>query len=304
MVTGLNFHDTAQVYFQGSKGKDNIVNEGIHISGSFTDNLAKAPVTWPLHPVAVSNDKQLMHFLQVTTERNRVNKMLYNRSVLLKEVTITGQKTSPTQQVEDRYTSGLFKGGDALSFDLTKENITYTDIFQYLQGRVAGLTINGNTSNPSISWRGGTPALFLDEMQVDAQTLSTISVSDVALVKVFRPPFMGATGGGANGAIAVYTRKGGDNNSTTGGLSKDQKVGYTLVKEFYSPDYAISNPDHDLPDQRTTLYWNPFLRADSATGSTQFSFYNNDLTERFHIVIEGMDDMGRIGRIDTTIEKQ
>ena len=35
-------------------------------------------------------------------------------------------------------------------------------------------------------------------------------MNDVAYIKVFRPPFIGAIGGGAGGAIAIYSRKGGD----------------------------------------------------------------------------------------------
>ena len=53
----------------------------------------------------------------------------------------------------------------------------------------------------------GRPALFLDEVRVDASLLSSISINDVALIKVFRPPFFGALGGGS-GAIAVYTKEG------------------------------------------------------------------------------------------------
>ena len=54
--------------------------------------------------------------------------------------------------------------------------------------------------------------LFLDEMPVTSDMLTSIPVNDIAYIKVFSPPFMGATGGGSGGGIAIYTRKGGDEN--------------------------------------------------------------------------------------------
>ncbi|MCL6524116.1 MAG: hypothetical protein K6T34_05580 [Thermoflavifilum sp.] len=302
MVTGLKFHDTAQVFFQGQTGKDQFSTNNIHIAGSFIDNLTHVPLEEPLHPPIIQNKEQLIQFLTAAQERNRINRMITSRSILLQSVTITGQKKTAADQLDEEYTSGMFRGGDAVSFDLTHEPMAYTNIFQYLQGRVAGLSITGDLSNPVITWRGGTPALYLDEMPVDAQTLSSINVNDIALVKVFRPPFMGGFNG-ANGAIAVYTKKG-SSSSATGGLARDRKLGYTLVKQFYSPDYSLPHPNQDLPDQRMTLYWNPYLKADSLLGPAQISFYNNDVTHRFHVVIEGIDDQGRIGRLDTILSAE
>ncbi|SFV28462.1 MG2 domain-containing protein [Thermoflavifilum thermophilum] len=299
MVTGLKFHDTAQVFFQGQTGKDQYSSANIHLSGSFTDNLAQIPLESPLYPPVIRDKQQLIQFLTAANERNRINRMMISRSILLQSVTITGEKKTAAQKLDEEYTSGMFRGGDAVSFDLTQEHAAYLNIFQYLQGRVAGLSITGDLNDPVITWRGGRPALYLDEMPVDAQTLSSINVNDIALVKVFRPPFMGGFNG-ANGAIAVYTKKGGG-SSTTGGLARDKKVGYTLVKQFYSPDYGVTNPNNDLPDQRITLYWNPDLQSDSLGGPAKIRFYNNDFTRRYHVVIEGMDDRGRIGRLDTVL---
>ena len=45
-------------------------------------------------------------------------------------------------------------------------------------------------------------------MRVDAATITQLNVNDIALVKVYRPPFIGAFGNGPGGAIAVYLLKG------------------------------------------------------------------------------------------------
>lgn len=113
------------------------------------------------------------------------------------------------KDIEDRYVSALFKDKDAYTFVPSEDvsGLGSFTVFQYLQGRVAGLQINGNPFSPYITYRAGRPALFINEMRVDAQALSSISMMDVALIRVHRPPFFGGFGGG-NGAIAVYTKSG------------------------------------------------------------------------------------------------
>ena len=113
------------------------------------------------------------------------------------------------KSLDAQYTSGLFKGINN-SYMLVPDSdpaalASYT-IFQYLQGRVAGLIIdNSRTFSPVVSWRMSATSFFLNEMQVDASVLATVSMNDIGLIKVFRPPFVGARGNGPGGAIAVYT---------------------------------------------------------------------------------------------------
>lgn len=175
------------------------------------------------------------------------------------------------------------------------------NIFQYLQSRVAGLQISGDLNNPSLSWRGGAPGLYLNEMQTDVSMISSIAIQDIALVKVLRPPFMGAAGG-ANGAIAIYTKKGGDNtpknDPSIRGSKLYKKAGYAIVKQFYSPDYSVKKEVHALPDKRLTLYWNPTVAVDTLTHTARVQFYNNDFSKRFRMVVEGIGDDGSVGRLE------
>ena len=201
---------------------------------------------------------------------------------------------SRAQEIDENYTSGLFRGSDANSFDLVNDPFAAgsLNIFQYLQGKVAGLQISGATGggNPSLSWRGGTPTLFLNEMQVDPGTLQNTPVADIAYVKVFRPPFFGAPGGGAGGAIAVYTRKGNEQNNnqqSTPGLEKGTLVGYAAPKEFYSPDYSKESPLFEVTDVRATLYWASYILTDAGNRRMTITFYNNDVSTRLRVVLEG-----------------
>ena len=298
-VTDLNFHDTASLYYKGT----DTLHKGRDVTLKFTPNpseqnyaLLNKPINAFLPPPAPS----LKNYLELAQERNQIDKYISNRTVLLKEVNITAKRITKEQKTEDRYTTGMFKSDNDYTFDLTDENVPYTSIFQYIQGRVPGLLISGSPMDPRVTWRGGTPGFFLDEVPVDASDIANVSVPDVALIKVYRPPFVGSFGG-QNGAIAVYTKRGGGSYSPGRGYEKTRIAGYTVERQFYSPDYSVNKKVNELPDKRATLYWNPNLTTDSISHQVSFSFYNTDITKKMRIIIEGIDDEGRIGRIEKVI---
>lgn len=224
----------------------------------------------------------------------------------LKDVVVTTQAKTEIQKLDERYASGLFKG-DAYQFDLINDPFASSSmtIFQYLQSRVPGLQIsNAQSTQPSLSWRGSEPSLFLDEMPTQVDFLSSVNVSDVAYIKVFRPPFFGAMGGGAGGGIAVYTKRGGDVQTTKSGGGIPSKVieGYTLMKEFYSPNYITLDPRHENQDLRSTIYWNPIILLDNNGRTAKFKFYNNDVTTSFRIILEGVNADGKLVRIEKVVQ--
>ncbi|HTM93988.1 MAG TPA: hypothetical protein VL095_16315 [Flavisolibacter sp.] len=226
-----------------------------------------------------------------------------DRGHVMQTVVIQTTKKPTVAVMDEKYTSGMFKGGDGYQFDLVNDPITggYQNAFSYLQGKVAGLQINTNTTPPSLSWRGGSPAVFLDEIQTDADMVGTIPVTDIAYIKVFRPPFMGGFGG-ANGAIAIYTRRGSDQTPGKGGLSSNTIAGYSPVKEFYSPNYDRFDPRNERADIRSTLYWAPIITANQNNKSVKLSFYNNDVTKAFRVVIEGMTKDGLLTHYEQIME--
>ncbi len=221
---------------------------------------------------------------------------------VLQGVTVKAKVKSRLEELDAKYASGLFKG-DAFTFDMS-ENMAM-DIFTYLQGRVPGLMINNSGGNVSLQWRGSATTVFLDEMQAQPDQLLSLSPADIAYVKVFRPPFFGAFGGGAGGAIAVYTRKGSDVKYVPGkGLNKSQLVGYATAKQFYSPDYSTRSASTDvIADYRSTLYWNPYVFMDGSRPSIKIQFYNNDATKKFRVVLEGVNETGKLVRIEKVFPK-
>ncbi len=225
----------------------------------------------------------------------------------LQEVIIKAKGKSTTQALDERYASGLFAGGDAQVFDFLNDPAALggIDIISYLQGRVAGLMINRSGASTTMSWRGATPDLYLDQMQVGADFIQSINVQDIAMVKVFRPPFFGSMGGGSGGAIAIYTKKGGDfrsdNTKSNKSMQSTLLVGYTRFKEFFNPQYE--NPaENNETDIRTTLYWNPYVITNKKSPRFKVQFYNNDISKRLQVVLEGVNVDGKMTRVVKILE--
>jgi hypothetical protein len=298
-LANVQFMDTLNIYYKGSD-KNKSPNVIVKYNSHFFDNSAPVKSPYPFRVPAALDKNLLVKFLNTVSENNKVNRAITNRTILLKEVNIKEKKITAQETIEKRYVSGMFTSDNGYTFDLTKETPTSFNVFQYLQSRVAGLQITGDYSNPSLSWRGGSPTLYLNEMPTDKGMISNLSINDIALIKVFRPPFMGGFGGGAGGAIAIYTKKGGDSpaDESVRGFELYKKGGYTLTKEFYSPDYSVRNDMHALADKRLTLYWNPRVQIDSATHKAKITFYNNDFTTHFRVVVEGFSEDGRPGRAE------
>lgn len=132
---------------------------------------------------------------------------------LLPAVLVRTTTKSPAQQFNEKYVRGLFQSADERVISIMDDPSAFAmpNILTYLQGRVAGLQIFTNGFNGgSARWRGGPVTFFIDEIRTSAQQVANIPMTDIAIVKAYPPPFMGAPGGG--GGIAIYTRRGGEAN--------------------------------------------------------------------------------------------
>jgi len=76
------------------------------------------------------------------------------------------------------------------------------------------------------------------------------------------------------------------------GTRKTWLDGYSLVKEFYSPNYLELPPEPN--DYRRTLYWNPMVTTDE-NGNAKIQFYNNSRCTDFRISAETVTSQGKIG---------
>ncbi|MBX2940947.1 MAG: hypothetical protein KF860_01260 [Cyclobacteriaceae bacterium] len=117
-----------------------------------------------------------------------------------------------------------------------------------------------------------------------------VSLIDRIEVKTGVVPLLGSRGN--SGLIAIYTKRGGitpkylEPNFNTFWVK-----GYNTTKAFPMPDYSTSSDHYPKNDFRSTLYWNPNVKIDSAT-ETKLSFYTSALPGKYRIVIEGLTPQG------------
>ncbi|GAB3022080.1 Plug domain-containing protein [Niabella terrae] len=280
------FFDKARILFSDVMGdKSQYITVKLN-----TDSLYRSFDLPVVHrPAAGNADPELR-------ERMAAAQGVYNRQegILLDNVEVEGRRMT-LEELEDKYLSGMFRGNiNARTINLTGQFIPQFNIFEWLMGRVPGLQINpaGNFyDNYRLRYRNGPVQLFLDEMPLqDATMISSLPASEIALIKIY-PQFIGARGNQA--AIAVYTKRGDDLNASmeaTGDIVDYD--GYSIIKEFYAPDYS-QPPEMNYRDYRLTLNWLPELKA---TGQQELpiEFYNNDRSKSFRIVCEGLTADGRM----------
>lgn len=303
-LSGLIFYDTAKAYYMFNTNRG-LSNEAAIIfkNGLYAGVKKLKPFNMTM-PVWSPDDSSLIRkSRQVFVEIARLNgqdKKIQNLEV----VTVRRRIKSVKEKLDEEYSSGLFSGGNATIFDLVNDQtISSIDIFTYLQGKVAGLQINTAGSTPSLTWRGSSPGIFLNEMQVDASTVKNIPVSDIAMVKVFSPGSAGGMSNSSGGVIAIYTKRGSERKPDPNikGLDMVRILGFNVQREFYSPDYLI-NPEPESDDIRTTLYWNPNLKAGRGNNRISIPFYNSDVTHKFRIILEGFNDDGKLIHLEKIID--
>jgi hypothetical protein len=311
-LSGLIFFDTVKAYYSFN------VNRSLSNEAAVTFNTGLLRPVKTARPLLTAFDgwtaedsAYLQRNRYIVQELSKAKEVDDAKVKYLAPVTVKGHIKTDKEKLDERYASGMFSGGDAFQFDLVNDPLgsSLPDIFTYLQGKVAGLQITmggGLGAAPSLTWRGTKPQLYLNEMQVDASQLQNVTTSDVAYIKVFRPGSGVGFGGGAGGTIAVYTKKGGDekhiSDANIKGLDRAILIGYSAPKEFYSPNYLENSAQNEKGDLRTTLYWKPYILTDRDSKRVNVDFFNNDITKKIRVVLEGFNEEGKLTHIEQIIQ--
>jgi TonB-dependent SusC/RagA subfamily outer membrane receptor len=249
-------------------------------------------ISWPRELIATVQERNLMQ--QLTTDTQIID---------LDAFTVE----TNTLQEEQTQSRMLYGEGDAsIKPDETAGAIGAINIFQLIQGRVAGVQVNFDGSNATVLIRGvGSfqagvePLYILNNVPVTATTLAQISPRDVESIEVFKDPSSTAIFGsqGGNGVIAVYTKTGGKTSyNSVGGTLVTKYNGYSTPRVFYSPQYEEGGSSTSLTDKRSTLYWNPLLQTGS-DGRAEVTYYNSEAATKHLLIVEGIDIKGRLGRL-------
>ncbi len=206
---------------------------------------------------------------------------ILKKNTSLKEITVYSRKKTKIEELDKKYTSGTFSS-DGRGFDLTNTATGGMSIIDYINMRI-----------PPGTMRGGLPQYYLDEFLTPAENIQFVNINDIAYIKVFNMFYGGYSSG--QGAVAIYTKKGSDITNSAKQMDYISVPGYTPVKEFYSPSYAEKELANSItPDLRATLLWNPWINLDKKNNKIKISFYNNDVTRAFRLILEGMDNEGKL----------
>ena len=174
------------------------------------------------------------------------------------------------------------------------------NVMDVLKSRVPGLTVRNNGSmlrGPSSMLLSNDPLYLVDGVPVDFGTVQSLNVNDIDYVEILKGPSAGIYGmRGANGVIAVYTKKG---FYMKRGEIRFKMLGYHSAKKFYAPKYTNKDNMPDTEDKRKTILWAPTVKTDEF-GKAHLEFYHSDISGEFEIVVEGMDPTGKAGTYVTS----
>lgn len=237
-------------------------------------------------------------FIYVTTKR-----YAGTDTTILKEVVISAKRNT---QPDLSRSSNLHGGGNADQVIMGDKLGDCINLADCLRGRVLGVRFGADgtpssTRNPSI--RGiATMSVIIDGIILPGQSLNDISRDDVYSIEVLRSGAAKAlygTGIEPGGALVITTRRTGDRkyvtSTTPSGLITYPFKGFHQARVFYSPKYNHPKTPAERFDSRSTIYWNPNIITDT-NGKASFEYYNADTKGTYRVVVEGIDDDGRIGR--------
>ena len=299
-LDSMIFYEKMRIVFSDIKGSKSKYIKVKMDADSLNRDYKLGPLQLPFNDTA----SQLIEDKMMTA----YDDYLKAEGLTLKNVTVKGRQKSDQEKLEDEYTSGLFSGGiNSRILDLRNEPGGGMNIFEYIQGRIPGVTVTrGQDGQYVVKYRdaglgGNNMALYLDEMQTDPVFIESIPVNQIAFVKVMGN-FVGTSGGGA--ALAIYMKKGADRFANTESATDIVNYrGYSIIKQFYAPDYDLNkNIDPSKPDDRLTLAWIPDIYLSNISPKVPVIFYNNDRTKRFKVVVEGLTNDGRMLMIEKTID--
>ena len=300
--TGFSVADTATITLQArrSQGGANVL---------ILPDTGPAPGLEPLPqlPLLAAAPAEVAAFVRRSRQAQAADLDLHPekgiRNVQLANVSVTAKRVSvPANDPRRLYGA---TGGTVIDFANDPAAQSSQNILQFLQGRVAGLTISGNPPNMSVQIRGGgTPLFILDGVKTDIDLITSLTPTDIESVEVFKG-VEAAVFGGSGGAIAIYTKRGnpsykaGD-RAPAPGIATVRVPGFYQAREFYQPRYnaLITNPP---PDTRTsTLYWNPLLKT-NARGEAELHFFTGDGSGTFQATAEGLGRAGTPAQGSSTV---
>ncbi|MFA6327189.1 MAG: hypothetical protein WCX21_08575, partial [Bacteroidales bacterium] len=137
------------------------------------------------------------------------------------------------------------------------------------------------------------PKVYIDHMKMEnTSDLDRLYVGEIENVAVLRSAEAGALYNSPGGVILISMRKSFSQVAESINTKIITPLGWQKPSRFYSPDYSLKQDREAVTyDNRTTLYWNPFIRTDE-NGVAEISFYTSDRKTAYRFSIEGITSDG------------
>lgn len=306
LFRGLDGLDTAQVMLRAVPGKG---------EQALTIRLLAPPPGEKLIPdpqLAASSAAILAEHLRRSQQQRALEKhylLTAGKSIQLGNVSVRAKRVEAP--ADDNVRSYSSRNAVVLQVgDRIKSSDSRT-VMQYLQGRVAGVTVTGghiNIRQASFLQDQSTggfkliePLYLIDGNQVSADVFAAFPIQEAQTVDILNQNAALMFGMQAyGGVVAIYSRHTGLSYSTdpkdkfTGprtGVLSAQVPSYYRAREFYAPRYVAATPAPEPDSRYATLYWTPEVHTDAA-GQAQVSFYTADATGTFQATAEGLSAQG------------
>ncbi|SNR54425.1 TonB-dependent receptor plug domain-containing protein [Hymenobacter mucosus] len=296
LFTGFTGRDTAQVLVQArtEKGGSNVL---IRLNELWPAPQPAWPV--PFLPPATNPAPEVAAYGQRSRQQQVLERQYRpdtTSGIVLRNVTIRGHNIP----VEDsRSIHGV--ASNVLRLREIPNAASYNNIFELIQGRVAGVQVSRSGAGYRMLIRGigsvlgsSDPLYLLDGIRIaDSEALINIPPAVIERVEILKGANAAIYGvDGANGVVAVFTKRGSDTDYLPAlGVVVRRLPAFYRTREFYAPRYATATSSK--PDPRaTTLYWQPKVSV-PASGRTTVRFYTADQGGAFRASVEGVSAGGK-----------
>ncbi|WP_210354139.1 carboxypeptidase-like regulatory domain-containing protein [Sphingobacterium tabacisoli] len=295
----LNFPDSVKVTVN-ARSNDNYRNLVINLDQSYYPEVDNNN---PYKANDILNiDKQMVDYLA-----NSKNE--FRTSNLIDEVTVTASRKEVRTSKEFSALSGLSMADHRIEGDrLSGCNM----LTMCLNTLLTGVTYDSQTLKYYLtrSYNQGSRVpvqFFLNGMPIDENTLNSIVPMEIEAIEIFNRDDLGTVSRlyQNDGVVSIITKKEKPKGprmtlaQIEALLPKSNVVdlyplGYIKERKFYMPKYD-TDQSKSTNDYRTTVYWNPDIMIDE-TGTIALDYFNADGNGKYKVVVEGIDNAGRIGR--------
>ncbi|WKN32323.1 TonB-dependent receptor plug domain-containing protein [Porifericola rhodea] len=288
---GFDYYDSVEFVIQGTTAKGRRDVKVLMDEAGFVPQWSEEAESVYADELVASTEKFVSRSANQASVEQSMQVGL--KEMLLKEIVVQERR----QEIVEPFR--LHTRADVVIDASTLPVASSGNILESLQGRIPGVNIlrSGMYDYRASIRGGGAPLYLIDGMPVDASALSTINQFDLDRVEVLKGPSAAIYGGrGGNGVIALYTKRGGpqyEEVEPSDHIILHSQRGYHKAREFYSPKYTADGKA-DLPDYRTTLYWNPNIQT-KEDGKAMVSFYTADRNTSYRVLVNGLTNEGLAG---------